>query len=127
MSTKKITASQLLLNAAALIETKGWTQGVFAKNELHHAVSSEDPSACSFCAIGALRRAGHELGLPPLSVKDELKRPNAPHVFARNALRAALGNAATDVMEFENRPSTKQQDVINLMHSAAMYAALEGN
>lgn len=50
--------SQVLTEALALIDTpEKWCQDAFAKSERGLAVDSMDPSACMFCAEGALNRA----------------------------------------------------------------------
>lgn len=47
--------SEGLKAAKARIEKReNWTQGVFARNERYLSVSPEDPSACTWCAVGAV-------------------------------------------------------------------------
>ena len=41
----------------------GWTKSAMAKNDLGHNVSVDDPSACMFCSIGAIRRARFKRGI----------------------------------------------------------------
>jgi hypothetical protein len=44
-------------NAAAdLLETKGWTKGLYAVDEDGEAVAVHSDRACAFCLIGALAR-----------------------------------------------------------------------
>ena len=42
-----------LRKAADLLESKGWTQGAFARNG-HEEVSINDPQANCFCVLGAI-------------------------------------------------------------------------
>ena len=42
-----------LIKARALIE-KGWAQGAFAKDKYGETVGTTDPTACQWCATGAL-------------------------------------------------------------------------
>lgn len=47
-----------ILTAARNFVTKGWTKNVYAQNEKGECVSMLDDSACSFCLLGALNKAG---------------------------------------------------------------------
>lgn len=48
----------ILLGAADLLETKGWTQGAYAKNILGDNVSPlDDRNAACYCAFGSIQRA----------------------------------------------------------------------
>lgn len=54
--TKKLNKTQLKLLAARTVisNKKYWTKDMLARNSSGHNVMVHDPSACSFCAIGAL-------------------------------------------------------------------------
>lgn len=51
------TVLQVLKKARKLIETKGWTQVVEARDEDGNAIDYRDERAICFCALGALWRA----------------------------------------------------------------------
>ena len=54
-----MSVKQDLINAKALIaDPKNWTQSCLARNAGDMFVNVNDPSACKFCALGALRKAG---------------------------------------------------------------------
>ena len=57
-----MSVKQELINAKALIANpENWTQSCLARNAGDMFVNVNDPSACKFCALGALRKAGtHE-------------------------------------------------------------------
>jgi hypothetical protein len=50
------TAQQVFCEAAALIETRGWCQDVYARNANGRSVYWDDPDAAVFCMAGAIRR-----------------------------------------------------------------------
>jgi hypothetical protein len=52
---------EVLLNAAKLLEEKGWTQRTYARDKHGFSTVSTDDDAVCFCAIGAINRAGFEL------------------------------------------------------------------
>ena len=54
-----MSVKQELIKAKALIaDPKNWTQSCLARNAGDMFVNVNDPSACKFCALGALRKAG---------------------------------------------------------------------
>ncbi len=53
-------ASETLIAAKALIEDEAhWTRKAYARNQAGKPVPTVNETACQFCAIGALNRAGH--------------------------------------------------------------------
>lgn len=42
---------------------KGWITEDFAKDKHHSVCQPEDPNACCFCMMGAVRAAAHEIGI----------------------------------------------------------------
>lgn len=54
---EKITIKEILLDAANLIEIKGWSQKALARDINGNIVSINSPKAETFCAIGAMNRA----------------------------------------------------------------------
>lgn len=54
-------ASEVLRKARALLAKKGgWTQRVAARNRAGRSILPERPSACCFCALGAIRHVEKE-------------------------------------------------------------------
>lgn len=71
------TTIEILKRARSLLEEKGWTQEVEARDSLGRKVNPTSDSAVCFCTIGAIRRAAFELtgsaqidayGAPPTAV-----------------------------------------------------------
>ena len=50
----------ILTHAYTLIK-KGWTRKCFARNKHSKAVTWDSEQACRFCAVGAIKRATHNL------------------------------------------------------------------
>lgn len=50
-------AKDILLKAARLLESKGWTQGDSARDAQGHSVGTNSPDATCFCATGAIHHA----------------------------------------------------------------------
>lgn len=60
--------TEVLSNARKLIaQPRGWVQGAAARDKAGADVTFTDPSACSFCAVGAIAFACWEAGLPDCS------------------------------------------------------------
>lgn len=53
-----MTPADVLEKAADLLMYSGWCQGFYAKDIKGRKVLERDPSACRFCAIGAVLRVG---------------------------------------------------------------------
>lgn len=50
-----LTTSEILERAAALIEPPGaWAKDVYARDEDYRIVNATSPTACRFCALGAI-------------------------------------------------------------------------
>jgi hypothetical protein len=50
-------ARQALLNAADLIDNRGWTQGAYARDADGRAILVDSTFACRFCMAGAILRS----------------------------------------------------------------------
>lgn len=73
MKTKKVTIVDVLKRALKILSNRGsWTKEVGARNKANESVSSYDPNACKFCAIGAVYRAAHELGVNSALMGDDV-------------------------------------------------------
>jgi len=53
--------TEIIKKAIELLETKGWTQGAYARNAEGAPIYRMEPEACSFCLSGALSRAYMEM------------------------------------------------------------------
>ena len=101
---------QILTEARALIE-KGWTQGKLAKNVWGHQVRYDDPDACAFCSLGALRKAVHKIN-PDLYPK------------LRHQLALAIGEDPSagseyyQVVRFNDAPGRTQAEVLAMFDKA---------
>lgn len=96
---------EILEAALALIE-KGWTRGVVARDAAGRCVEAHDPSACSWCASGALMAAA---GVRPGSSDWP-----ASYSSARRALGDQLGGLS---IHSANDAATKD-DVVAAYHRA---------
>ena len=67
-----------IFRKAAMLIKKGFTKGSFARNAEQEAVTPHNPSACSFCTMGAIRNAsGFHPATPLLNyAESELQRTN---------------------------------------------------
>jgi hypothetical protein len=93
---------QLLWDAAALIERKGWAQVKFKRED-------------SYCVLGALMHLGIECG-----DANGLDRYNA----AGNHLASYLGlSARFAVMIWNDRPGRTKDEVVSAMRAAAITGA----
>ena len=57
------TIEHVVITRALELLEGGWTSHTFARDRLGQAVSPFFPDAVSFCALGALMRASHQMGL----------------------------------------------------------------
>lgn len=99
IETKKIR------KAAALILNKGWCQGSLARLADGTSVWDNHPEAVSFCAIGALSRAGLTAYI--------------------NTAAQAVEAPGDDLVTFNNAPDTKAEDVANALLLAAEILEME--
>jgi hypothetical protein len=58
-----VTEADILRRAADVLEEFGWCRGSIAETADGYPVGVADPRAARFCVMGALARAGHDLGL----------------------------------------------------------------
>lgn len=102
--------AEILSKAADLIQPKGaWLQGALAKmaNGLEPRRIT-DPSAVSFCALGALiHAAGPHYG---------------DYVAARDCLHRSLGRS---IVDFNNAPERTRVEVVTALRDAAALARAE--
>lgn len=94
-------ARNVLLNAADLLEKKGWTQGCDARDADGRTVALDSELAQSFCAIGAVHRvAAH--------VHDADEALNVLRRFCRNG-----------VSPWNDAPNRRKEEVVDLLRKAA--------
>lgn len=104
---QRVTVKDVLKRASRVLgnETK-WTKGAHARDEDGFAVSPTCSSACSFCTLGAIRRAmgdlavGYDLGneanrrlqveMCTFNVADWNDNPNTSFRDVKKAFRAAI-------------------------------------
>jgi hypothetical protein len=102
--------ANILECAAKLIETKGWTQGSYARDANDGAVSSLDKNAECFCIIGALSHVS--LGY------DSNTRRKA-YQFATNIIHNER------LTTWNDDPARTKEEVITFLKSAAELARKE--
>ena len=59
-----MTTKEILTQARVLVK-QSWTQGAYARNSDGESVAAKDPTACSWCAVGAIKAANPD-GYPRL-------------------------------------------------------------
>ena len=106
--------SEVLDKAADLIEPAGaWGRVLYATNNQGVSVDAIDPSACRFCAMGAVYRAADVSSFKGvLSV-----RP------ARVLLAAVVGGS---IARWNDAPERTQAEVVSKLREAAALARKEG-
>ena len=92
------TTKQILLRAARLLETKGWTRGWFARDGHGNKVLHSSRRASRFCAEGAIFRCGGGAD-------------------CRDALRAAAD--CDNIAHWNDDPKRKKSEVIAALRKAA--------
>jgi hypothetical protein len=94
-------AREILIKAADIIDTKGWTQGMHARDLEGNAVSYFSESATCFCISGALRLVTKE---------------DARYIEACWALRDLLD---TNPVLFNDQPGRTKEEVIQVLLEVA--------
>lgn len=95
--------AEILRKARSLV-AKGWCQGHYACDQDGDFCDSNSPDAASWCAQGALHRAGMALG-----------DKRAPSLAAQNFLYEAVGRHVPD---FNDAASTTHADVLDAFDRA---------
>lgn len=104
---------KVLKKAVELLKKRGgWAQGCYAYDKDGRGVVAENARAVSFCAAGAVRRAGHDLGMPVDSV-DSVSR-------AIDVLEDFLPSLDTvyPLVQWNDTKSRKKEEVIELFRAA---------
>ena len=101
---------QVLERAAELVE-QGWTQGVVARTPSGNECDFYSSQACAWCAIGALDRGCHEIGISAFFVS-HLK------------LQIATGERGT-IADWNDAPGRTQADVVSAFRRAIELAKEE--
>lgn len=111
------TPADVLLKAADIIETKGWTQEVYARDRSGAPVATTNSSAWSFCLLGSVVNAAHKLKLPPSGATERL---------AETALREMLlAEYRLNITTWNDERCKSKAEAVEALHAAAMYAALD--
>lgn len=101
--------SEVLAKAADLIEPEGrWTQSAAARDSQGTWVTSRDPRAVCWCAIGALNRAGDDLVLSSVAAG-----------FVRDLIGDAVGS-------WNDTKGRTQAEVVKALRDASELAKAEG-
>jgi len=100
--------NKVLEKAIELIEKYEWTKGAYARDAHGDSVDTWSKEACSFCALGFLRRARFELmHYPQLpSTVEKLVEQHVPEDFSGN------------ISAFNDAPKTTKEDIIALFRKA---------
>lgn len=98
----------VLTDARALLAEGKWTRGAMARNADGSMVEPEDPKACRFCALGAIRHAGgRRFGFAwPLTATNAALIPALP--------REAIGS----VICFNDAPGRQLDEVVAVFDRA---------
>jgi hypothetical protein len=97
--SKAVTALDILRYARALLAKRGgWTKVFYARTAKSIGTDATADNACKFCALGAIMRASHDLGID----YGELSHK----VYAVNALRQALPVRDQGVISFNDAQTT---------------------
>lgn len=101
-------ALEILKSARAILSNPDhWIKDDMAKDKNRKSVETSDPEACSFCTLGALRRAA---GIT-------FRNSNA-YTDARVAIREELPNNTVSIACYNDRVSTTHADVLGLFDRA---------
>lgn len=99
---------KILRAAKNLLETKGWTQGSFARNEQGNTCFMNDSEASCFCSRGAIYK-----------VSSEFLERNSPIVFdAERALRRAMesnspaSSGTCGIVIYNDAPERTKEEVL---------------
>jgi hypothetical protein len=101
-------ASEVLIKARTVIEEKGWTQDVLARDEYNRAVDVKSAPACKFCALGALRSVWN-----PCNKKD-------PEIYLRDAMNGYISYC-------NDNSRTRKEHVLMAYDFAILMAQGEGD
>lgn len=103
-------SNTVVTKAIELTEKYGWNKHDYAQDKDGNYTDTFGEEACTFCALGFLGRAKHELG------EDENYGLNidAEQLVAQFVPEAFCGNIAA----FNDHPSTTKQDIIDLFKKA---------
>jgi hypothetical protein len=98
--------NQVLLAAADLLETTGWTQAYYARDSAGNPVASEDKNAACFCTYGALRR-----------VTKSRKENHVTRLILEETLRRITGDDY--ILNWNDKPGQTAENVIATLRKAA--------
>lgn len=99
--------SQCAIDAAELIEHGGWTQGAEARDANGNKVSALSDFACSWCAMGALRR-----------VADSTRLTGADKIAVIAGLPLTPILSLHPLATFNDDRDRTKEEVINLLREA---------
>ena len=105
---------KILAESKRLLEEKGWTKGVYARDAEGTQVSCVDSTATCFCMLGAINRVVNTL-------TGKYTRLPAEETFAIDALVTYLRDSgtATDIPTFNDTVATSVEEVAAAFDKAA--------
>lgn len=112
-----MTTREILIEAKRLIEEKGWTQGVFARDSTGLFIDMTSGDACSYCAGGAICVAGWRAN----SNRAELALLGTIHPYVAYSAQLALlsaicppgtYNALADIASWNDDPHRTKAEVL---------------
>lgn len=95
-----------------------WTQGSYARDMGGHSVNVSDEGACSFCTLGAIRKASLDLAVSAMD--DYIARDCLGYdasCFPTEYMSPTTPLSPTDVIHFNDR-FANHDDIINLFDCA---------
>lgn len=105
--------TQILVNAIALIQTKGWTRRTYARNARGFYVHPLSNTATCYCLAGAIRAAGGRLEKGNGTDNDET-------AYALDLVRGALSRRGLEpkITVFNDAVGQTAEDVVALLQEA---------
>ena len=102
--------TKVLEDVRALLSDRGaWVQGDFAVSKDGTPTPLSCSSACAWCLIGALHKVTQ-----PFNCEDDSNAYHAIHL----AIREETGSGISDIVDFNDHPSTTHADVLRVLDRA---------
>ena len=109
----RVGAVRIARGAVRIVST-GWTKGVYCRDQDGRSTPQGASDACTFCAVGAIRRAAGNPAVTPLDVEWVIK-----------ALGYVVGKADVGgVFLWNDSDTTSQEDVVAALQLVAGAAEL---
>lgn len=114
MTKQRKTKIQRAAEYAAKLVRKGWCRGAYAKTKGGNVIGPLEANAASWCALGAMKRAVHDLkyDTPPYD-------PTFTNLITRFNMKARHGGADCDVATFNDKVAYNADDVAKVFDEIA--------